>query len=101
LPIHSVAVIAQPIATSAGAAFVLRNVTAGRTCTVIVMHAIERWLRSLIDGVEYWRRGHGTHLLSFCHHDADDQRHAICCPEHYGTSLFSGVTKPSRDAVRV
>jgi hypothetical protein len=58
LHIHSVAVVAQPIAASAGTAFVLRNLAAVRTCTVIVMHAIERWLSSLIDGVEHWCRGH-------------------------------------------
>ena len=63
LLIQSVAVIAQPIATSAGTAFVQRHITAGRTCTVIVMHAIERWPRSVIDGVEHWRPWHNDASL--------------------------------------
>jgi hypothetical protein len=63
LLIQSVAVIAQPIASSAGTAVVLRHITAGRTCTVIVMHAIEKWLRSLINGVEHGVEGIKTFSL--------------------------------------
>ena len=56
--VQFLAVATQPIIVRARTALVLGNITARRTCAVVMMHAICDWLLVFIDGVERCCLGH-------------------------------------------
>src|SRR5712692_2991843 len=58
-PVQPVAVSTKPTAVHSQTTLVMWDVTARRTCAVVVVNAAGGWLFGLIDGVERWRRRHG------------------------------------------